>query len=389
VRKDPPVSEQQFGSDTDGGDWSVEREDFYDVLGVARDSDSAEIKASFRKLSPKVHPDQGGTDALFRLVHEAYSVLSDPKLRAEYDWKLSRGAVDGAKEDCEPNGTNGSGYRAGSTPPPPPPPGASSSQAGWVRPPPPANGRPRSATPRTANRVGRNPSTVLATLGVLVVALASAIGVSAAALLVLGVILFALGVCGLIGHSKVARLEWIRLAGMQEIDYRMTWREFEGCIAFAFQRAGYHVQHASEPRDRGADMLVIRDGVRTVVHVKHCAQSIGEEAVREAAAARYYHQASYAMVVTNSVFTPSAWTLASVSHVALWDRQQLAAFLATQMSASPRTGVSLLGAEITAGLPTVLHYAGVVLLGGFALLASILAGTPPSGRSRRRRRRRL
>jgi curved DNA-binding protein CbpA len=64
--------------------------DYYNVLGVARSSSTDEIKAVFRKLAMRYHPDRNPEDggAMFRLIHEAYETLSDPTKRSSYDSKL-------------------------------------------------------------------------------------------------------------------------------------------------------------------------------------------------------------------------------------------------------------------------------------------------------------
>jgi hypothetical protein len=61
----------------------------YEILGVAPDADAEELRAAFRRLSKKVHPDAGGSDVLFGRVKDAYDVLSDPARRADYDRSLS------------------------------------------------------------------------------------------------------------------------------------------------------------------------------------------------------------------------------------------------------------------------------------------------------------
>lgn len=61
------------------------RPDYYLVLGVTRDASIDEVRAAYRRLSRSAHPDTGGTDARFRLVREAYEVLSDASARAMYD----------------------------------------------------------------------------------------------------------------------------------------------------------------------------------------------------------------------------------------------------------------------------------------------------------------
>ena len=63
--------------------------DFYAVLGVAKDVSEADLKKTYRKLARKYHPDSNPGDAKaeakFKEISEAYSVLSDPEQRAEYD----------------------------------------------------------------------------------------------------------------------------------------------------------------------------------------------------------------------------------------------------------------------------------------------------------------
>ena len=63
--------------------------DFYQVLGVERNADAKTIKAAYRKLALKYHPDKnpGDSDAeeRFKEINEAYAVLSDDEKRARYD----------------------------------------------------------------------------------------------------------------------------------------------------------------------------------------------------------------------------------------------------------------------------------------------------------------
>ncbi len=63
--------------------------DFYEILGVSRDADDKAIKAAYRKLARKYHPDLNPGDksaeTKFKEVSEAFAVLSDPDKRAKYD----------------------------------------------------------------------------------------------------------------------------------------------------------------------------------------------------------------------------------------------------------------------------------------------------------------
>ncbi|HEY1354864.1 MAG TPA: DnaJ domain-containing protein [Solirubrobacterales bacterium] len=63
--------------------------DYYEVLGVGRDADAAEVKRAFRGLARKLHPDVNAHDPeaeeKFKAAAEAYEVLSDPEQRRVYD----------------------------------------------------------------------------------------------------------------------------------------------------------------------------------------------------------------------------------------------------------------------------------------------------------------
>jgi molecular chaperone DnaJ len=65
------------------------KRDYYEVLGVARTASEAELKASFRKLAMKYHPDRNSGDKdsehKFKEINEAYDVLKDGDKRAAYD----------------------------------------------------------------------------------------------------------------------------------------------------------------------------------------------------------------------------------------------------------------------------------------------------------------
>src|SRR5947208_15816188 len=65
-----------------------EYKDYYKTLGVARTASEKEIKSAYRRLARQFHPDVNkdpkATDR-FKLINEAYEVLSDPKKRTKYD----------------------------------------------------------------------------------------------------------------------------------------------------------------------------------------------------------------------------------------------------------------------------------------------------------------
>ena len=64
----------------------MSKRDYYEVLGVSKSASADEIKKAFRKLAVKYHPDkEGGDEAKFKEVNEAYEVLKDAQKRQRYD----------------------------------------------------------------------------------------------------------------------------------------------------------------------------------------------------------------------------------------------------------------------------------------------------------------
>ncbi|MFV0459994.1 MAG: DnaJ C-terminal domain-containing protein [Actinomycetales bacterium] len=91
-----------------GQDWFDK--DFYAVLGVSKDASEADIKKAYRKKARTLHPDANSNDpqaeAKFKEVGEAYSVLSDPEKREQYD--AIRSMAGGARFTAGPGGGAGS-----------------------------------------------------------------------------------------------------------------------------------------------------------------------------------------------------------------------------------------------------------------------------------------
>ncbi|GJM23282.1 MAG: molecular chaperone DnaJ [Planctomycetota bacterium] len=82
-------------------------QDYYEVLGVARDASEAEIKKAYRRLALKWHPDRNqgeeheAAEARFKQISEAYEVLGHADTRAKYDrfgenWKHGQEVPPGA-----------------------------------------------------------------------------------------------------------------------------------------------------------------------------------------------------------------------------------------------------------------------------------------------------
>jgi hypothetical protein len=353
-------------------------ETYYEILGVEPNATPDEIRSAYRRLVRQVHPDQGGSNALFRVVKAAYDVLSDEDRRRDYDARLARGespatahdfdddhgdddfddedfdeqddfddedfkkrseqsAYQSAKDGQDRTGTGQSRNYGGT--------GGDRTTAradpGWS---------PDRAP--LAAFIAAHPSLVVLIGGWLLFIVGStahSIGFDLIAMAT-----WAVGVCGLVGHRRAMRVLVSARAGMAEID-RMSGTEFVRHLEIVFRGDGASVQHTSASGDYGADLVLTKEGTRTVVRVKRTSSPVGPASVREVATARPYYGVQAAMVVTNSFFTTNAINLARSNQVSLWDRQTLAAFLAKRSLAPMPTGWALLRLEIREGAPAGLR----------------------------------
>jgi molecular chaperone DnaJ len=76
-------------TETMGSNARMAKRCYYEVLEVGRNATDAELKAAFRKLAMKWHPDRNpgdkNSDGRFKEINEAYEILKDPDRRAAYD----------------------------------------------------------------------------------------------------------------------------------------------------------------------------------------------------------------------------------------------------------------------------------------------------------------
>ena len=61
---------------------------YYRILGLNIDAEHEEIKAAYRILAQRHHPDKGGSNSEFMLIQEAYSILINPHTKKSYDKDL-------------------------------------------------------------------------------------------------------------------------------------------------------------------------------------------------------------------------------------------------------------------------------------------------------------
>lgn len=67
----------------------MSKQDYYEILGVARDASEADIKKAYKRMAMKHHPDRNegdkGSEDKFKLATQAYEILSNPQKRRAYD----------------------------------------------------------------------------------------------------------------------------------------------------------------------------------------------------------------------------------------------------------------------------------------------------------------
>ena len=378
----------------------------YEVLGVGPDASGDEIRAAYRRLIRQVHPDKGGSDALFRRVNEAYKTLSDAALRAAYDQELRR--PQGSPEPNESTNEAPGWTRVDDTEP-----GEcdnkdpGEAESGWSR----VDDQTYSSGSASAGKraggytgqsaaaqswIGRtfaiHPAGLLVGLGLVLILLPGMLfpGGGGGSLTLLGFLVALVGIVALLGGRRV-----IRSASYSYMDSTfgdidtMTGQQFELFLEALFVKGGYQVRHTGGKGDMGADLVVDKAGKVTVVQAKRSATPVGHRAVQEVVGAMAPYGATAALVVTNSTFTAHAVALGRVNGVVMWDRKVLLAEVGrhsspgsgAQQHPAGLSGASLLSAELRAGLPVAAKAAAIVL----GVVLAGLAAAAPHSRSRRRR----
>lgn len=116
--------------------------------------------------------------------------------------------------------------------------------------------------------------------------------------------------------------EFLENAYIEKIDI-MEGYEFEKFLKILFFFKGYQVKETARTGDYGADLILTKKGVVTVVQAKRYNANVGAKALQEIYSAKAHYHADEMMVVTNAGFTKQAYIMAKEQAIELVGREEL------------------------------------------------------------------
>lgn len=121
---------------------------------------------------------------------------------------------------------------------------------------------------------------------------------------------------------KQRKTNKLKKSGISDVD-NMDGFQFENYLAVLFKNHGYKVKVTKSVGDFGADLVIIKNGIKTVVQAKCYSSKVGIKAIQEITSALRYYNATNSMVITNNYFTNPAIVLAKANEVELINRDML------------------------------------------------------------------
>lgn len=337
----------------------VGNDSYYDILGLSPAATTGDIRARYRQLILRIHPDLDGPPALFRQVQEAYEVLSDPVRRGNYDRLLgSKGGIARTQLHPKPSWDDPSSKPRGTGA------GRGSAPTDSPRSAPHAQRRNRRGRPVFASLFGRHPAIAVAITGAVLLVFGAALTAVGAALFLLGVsALIIAGVAGVagLGGRGVKEREAFQRSGMTAVD-AMTGRQFEVLLEHFFANKGYRVARIGGRGDLGADLLLYDANGRMIVQARQWHGEVHSDAVQRAIAAMARYGAARGLVVTSSDYSQDAVTVANSNGVTLWNRADLAAELTKFRGNQFQSGVKRLSSELRTGSRICLGFLAAVFV---------------------------
>jgi restriction system protein len=111
-------------------------------------------------------------------------------------------------------------------------------------------------------------------------------------------------------------------SGIDKVD-DMSGMIFEEFLMEHFKHLGYTGYLTPRTENYGADLVLQKDEIKTVVQAKRWKSNVGTDAIQQVIEAVKQYGANKGLVVTNSSFTESAYELANFKGIELWDRKKL------------------------------------------------------------------
>lgn len=380
----------------------------YETLGTGPDASAEEVKAAYIRLVKVVHPDHGGSPALFRAVREAFEELSDPARRAAYDASLA-GAGDSASHaaelpaDAGYQGPSAAGAQGGAWPPghdwgAGPPYGQRGDCGGQTasRTSAPTGNPGAARPPRVVRRrpfYQEHPASSLCLLGMVACIvgwrLLSTKGADGAQLmgeraLTLGGVALVLGIAAALGWAVISASTAGQAQAGPAVLSELSTPDVVGLLGELFTSYGYGVWLLGEPQPDRAGFCLQRYDQRAVVVLRRCAYPLGPEAVYEAMGAMRSHQVDTVALIATSGFAEGATNAGNECGAQLSDSDEVVArlvsagFNVTAERVLPQRsyGLRLLCSELRYGVPVVLRFLLFVALFLVCVLGALAEAAP-------------
>ncbi len=134
-----------------------------------------------------------------------------------------------------------------------------------------------------------------------------------------------------------------------EID-EMDGTAFELALVELFEILGYDDVERIGGYDKGADIVIVKEGERTAVQAKRHSSGVRIDAVRQLVDGMRRYNCPRGLVVTNSFFTEPAVECAEAWGIDLWDRSMLSRFLEGDAPDVDQTVCAECGRSVTSGV---------------------------------------
>jgi restriction system protein len=123
---------------------------------------------------------------------------------------------------------------------------------------------------------------------------------------------------------------------MKEVD-KMTGLEFEHFIGELYKQMGYKTEVTPASNDYGADVIVVKEQIKTVIQVKNYKNPVGLGAVQEVNTAKGHYKADEALIITSSPsYTAQARREAKLLRIKLFARGELEKLIQQYLPSSIR-----------------------------------------------------